>query len=238
MCKVISVANHKGGVAKTTSVVNIGIGIARKGQRVLLVDADPQGSLTSSLGFPEPDLIEYTLADGLDKILEGKDYDPMEGILHHEEGVDLIPGNIDLSVLGVNLIRAMRAEFVLKEYLESLKEKYDWILIDCMPSLEKLTVNALAAADSVIIPVQTGYLPTKGLAQIKKTIDKVIRRKVNAKLKIEGILLTMVEPFGSNIFVPFLPYIEFKTSKTAGDALLIPSKTTNLLGKLPSYSIA
>ena len=193
MCKVISAANHKGGVAKTTSVVNIGIGLARIGQKVLLVDSDPQGSLTSSLGFGEPDSIEYTLATGLGRLLDGKEYNPEDGILHHEEGVDLIPGNIDLSVVGVNLLQAMRSEFVMKEYLEPLKEKYDWIFIDCMPSLEKLTVNALAAADSVIIPVQAGYLPTKGLEQIIGTIRRIKQRKVNSGLKVEGILMTMVD---------------------------------------------
>jgi chromosome partitioning protein len=193
MCKVIAVCNQKGGVAKTTTTVNLGIGLARHGQRVLLVDNDAQGSLTSSLGFQEPDLIEYTLSTVMGKIIKEETIDLEKGILHHQEGVDLMPGNIELSGMELTLVSVMSREYVLTEYIEKVKEKYDWILIDCGPSLGMVTINALAAADSVLVPVQVGYLPAKGLEQLIKTIRKVIKQKINHDLKIEGILLTMVD---------------------------------------------
>ena len=193
MCKILAVANHKGGVAKTTSTVNIGIGLARQGQKVLLVDSDAQASLTSSLGFRDPDSLKYTIATVFDRAIHGKDYDPEEGILHHGEGIDLIPSSIDLSICEADIFKAYRCEYILKRYLGSLKKKYDWILIDCPPSLSKLTVNDLVAADSVIIPAQTGYLSTKGLGQIIDTIKQIIKCRVNFRLKVEGILLTMVD---------------------------------------------
>ena len=193
MCKIIAVANHKGGVAKTSSTVNIGIGLARMGQKVLLVDSDAQASLTSSLGFRDPDSLKYSIATVFDRAIHGKEYDPEEGILHHEEGIDLVPSSIDLSVCEADIFKAYRCEYILKGYLNSLKKKYDWILIDCPPSLSKLTVNDLVAADSVIIPAQTGYLSTKGLGQIIDTIREIIRCRVNFRLKVEGILLTMVD---------------------------------------------
>jgi chromosome partitioning protein len=193
MCKVISVCNQKGGVAKTTSTVNLGIGLAREGQRVLLIDNDAQGSLTSSLGFQEPDSMAYTLATVMGKIIKEEKFDPDAGILHHQEGVDLMPGNIELSGMELTLVSVMSREYVLTEYIESVKEKYDWILIDCGPSLGMVTINALAASDSVLVPVQVGYLPARGLEQLIKTIRKVIKQKINHDLKIEGILLTMVD---------------------------------------------
>ena len=192
-CKVIAMANQKGGVSKTTSTVNLGIGLARKGQRVLLVDADAQGSLTASLGFQDPDNMDYTLATVLGKIIFDKPFDPEEGLLHHQEGIDLMPGNIETSGLEVSLVNVLRREYVLKEYIDSLKSNYDWIIIDCPPSLGMMSINALAAADSVLIPVQTGYLPAKGLEQLIKTIRRIIRQKINPRLEIEGILLTMVD---------------------------------------------
>ena len=193
MCKILAVANHKGGVAKTTSTVNIGIGLARMGQRVLLVDSDAQGSLTSSLGFKNPDSIKYTIAKVFDKTINEEEIHPEEGILHHEEGIDLMPSSLDLSVSEANIFRAYRCEYILKEYLDCLRKNYDWIIIDCPPSLGKLMVNDLVAADSVVIPVQAGFLPTKGLDQILNTIVGIITHKVNLGLKVEGILLTMVD---------------------------------------------
>ena len=192
MCKIIAIANQKGGVGKTTTTGNLGIGLASAGKRVLLIDADAQGSLTASLGYEEPDAMEYTLATVLGKIINEEEIDPQEGILHHAEGVDLMPSNIELSGLEVSLVNVMSREMVLKEYLEQVKDNYDYCLIDCMPSLGMVTVNAFAAADSVLIPVQAAYLPAKGLEQLIKTIQKV-KRQINPHLEIEGILMTMVD---------------------------------------------
>lgn len=192
MSKIIAVANQKGGVGKTTTVVNLGVGLARAGKKVLLIDADPQGSLTASLGYVEPDDINTTLATVMVAIINDEEFDWQEGILHHAEGVDLLPANIELSGLEITMVNTISREMLLKSYLEQVKEHYDYILIDCMPSLGMLTINALVAADSVIIPVQAAYLPVKGLQQLIATIHK-IKRQLNRKLSIMGILLTMVD---------------------------------------------
>ena len=189
---VMAVVNQKGGTGKTTTCENLGIGLAMKGKKVLLVDTDPQASLTICLGHPVPDQLSPTLSDVMGKILLEQPIAPGEGILHHPEGVDLMPANIELSGLEVSLVNAMRRETILRQYLDTVKQNYDFILLDCMPSLGMLTVNALAAADNVLIPVQAAYLPAKGLEQLLQTINKV-RRQINPKLKIEGILLTMVD---------------------------------------------
>ena len=189
---VMAVVNQKGGTGKTTTCENLGIGLAMKGKKVLLVDTDPQASLTICLGHPVPDQLSPTLSDVMGKILLEQPIAPGEGILHHPEGVDLMPANIELSGLEVSLVNAMSRETILRQYLDTVKQNYDFILLDCMPSLGMLTVNALAAADNVLIPVQAAYLPAKGLEQLLQTINKV-RRQINPKLKIEGILLTMVD---------------------------------------------
>jgi chromosome partitioning protein len=192
MCKIIAIANQKGGVGKTTTTSNLGIGLVRQGKKVLLIDADAQGSLTASLGYTEPDSLEITLATIMGKLINDEELKPMEGVLHHEEGVDLMPGNIELSGMEVSLVNVMSRELVLRSYLEGIKDSYDYILIDCMPSLGMITINAFAGADSILIPVQAAYLPVKGLEQLIKTIGKV-KRQINSKLEIEGILLTMVD---------------------------------------------
>ncbi len=189
---VIAVVNQKGGTGKTTTCENLGVGLAMEGKRVLVVDTDPQASLTISLGYPVPDELSPTLSDMMGKIISDQPISPGEGILHHPEGVDLMPANIELSGMEVSLVNTMSREKVLKQYLDTVKSNYDFILLDCMPSLGMLTVNALAAADNVLIPVQAAYLPAKGLEQLLQTINKV-RRNINPKLKIEGILLTMVD---------------------------------------------
>lgn len=197
MCKIIAIANQEGGVGKTTTTGNLGIGLAKQGKKVLLIDADAQGSLTASLGFTEPDSLEVTLATIMgnlinDNAINGMEVEPGEGILHHEEGIDLMPGNTELSGLEVSLVNVMSRETVLRSYIEIVRENYDYILIDCMPSLGMITINAFASADSILIPVQAAYLPVKGLQQLIKTVGKV-KRQINPKLEIEGILLTMVD---------------------------------------------
>ena len=189
---VTAVVNQKGGTGKTTTCENLGVGLAMEGKKVLLIDTDPQASLTISLGNPMPDNISPSLSDMMGKIMNEQPIALGEGILHHEEGVDLMPSNIELSGMEVSLVNAMSRETILKQYIDSVKKEYDFILLDCMPSLGMLTVNALAAADNVLIPVQAAYLPAKGLEQLLQTINKV-RRQINPKLKIEGILLTMVD---------------------------------------------
>lgn len=192
MSRVIAIANQKGGVGKTVTTENLGIGLAHHGNRVLLIDADPQGSLTASLGYGEPDEIEYTLATIMGRRINDEAIDPLEGILHHPEGIDLIPGNIELSGIDVSLVNVMSRETILRDFISLMRPLYNFILIDCMPSLGMMTVNALAAADSVLIPVQAAYLPAKGLEQLVRTISKV-KRQINPRLDIEGILLTMVD---------------------------------------------
>lgn len=192
MTKVIALANQKGGVGKTTTAVNLGIGLVKEGKKVLLVDADAQGNLTDSLGYREPDSIPVSLATLLVKTMMEESYDSQEGILQHQEGVALIPGNIELSAVEVSLVNTMSRETILCSYIDQVKSNYDYVLIDCMPSLGMLTINALAAADSVIIPVQAHYLPAKGMAQLLQTIARV-RRQINPKLALDGVLLTMVD---------------------------------------------
>lgn len=189
---VLAVSNQKGGTGKTTTCENLGIGLAQEGKKVLLVDTDPQASLTVALGYPRSDDLSFTLSDAMEKIMTEQPIAPGEGLLHHPEGVDLMPANIMLSGLEVSLVNAMNREKILKQYLDTVRREYDFILLDCMPSLGMLTVNALAAADQVLIPVQAQYLSAKGLEQLLQTINKV-RRQINPKLKIEGILLTMVD---------------------------------------------
>lgn len=192
MCKIIAIANQKGGQSKSTTAVNLAIGLARHGERVAIVDADPQGSCTASLGYKEPDELEITLATILGNIIEEEGFDPRAGILHHEEGVDLIPANIELSGLEVAMINVISRESIMKEYLDMIKKDYTYIIIDCSPSLGMMTINALVAATSVLIPVQAQYLPVKGLQMLLNTVT-MVQRRLNKRLKIEGILLSMVD---------------------------------------------
>ena len=192
-CKVIALTNQKGGVGKTTTAVNLGVTLAQQGKKVLLIDADAQANLTMSLGYHRPDDLQVTLATIMQDIIDDKSVDVTQGILHHSEGVDLLPSNIELSGLEVRLINAISRESVLKTCISEVRKNYDYVLVDCMPSLGMLTINALAAADSVVIPTQPHYLSAKGLELLLRSVSKV-RRQINPPLRIDGILMTMVMP--------------------------------------------
>ena len=193
MDKVIAVVCQKGGVGKTTTAVHLGVGLARLGKKVLLVDEDSQASLTTSLGFTDPRQFTETSASIMSKIISETPIDTSIGVLAHKESVNLLPANNGLAAVEISLANAdtLSREFVLQEYINQVSPKYDHIVIDTQPSLGMLTINALAAADSVIIPVQAEYLAAKGLEQLLFTVSRV-QRRINTALKIGGILLTMV----------------------------------------------
>ena len=192
-CKVIALTNQKGGVGKTTTAVNLGVSLAKQGKTVLLVDADAQANLTMALGYTKTDNLPITLSDIMQDIIDGKSVDVQESILHTDEGVDLLPSCVELAGVETTLIDTKNRESVLKACISEVKKNYDYVLIDCMPALGMLTINGLAAADSVIIPNQPHYFSIKGLEQLLRSVSKV-RRQINPNLRIDGILMTMVMP--------------------------------------------
>lgn len=190
-CQVISIVNQKGGVGKTTTALNLGYGLAERGGKVLLIDADPQANLTMSLGIDHPDELHNTLHHLLSLVIEEKSLPDRKEYILSFGNLDLIPSSLELSASELNLMQAMSRELVLDEIIRPLREVYNFIIIDNMPSLGLLTINALTASDRVLIPTSTQFLSAKGLELLlDKTIRRVVRR-LNPNLKIDGILLTM-----------------------------------------------
>ena len=188
--KVISVANQKGGVGKSTSVYCIGAGLALDGKKVLLIDVDPQGDLTKMLGLRKPHDLPRALGDVMSDVVSGKEVAEHTEIMHHHEGFDFVPGNRALSAVETGLVNVMSRETVLRQYVDSVKSDYDYVLLDCRPSLGMLLINALAASDYVLIPVQADYLAAEDMTELVGTVQQ-IKRQINPKLKIGGVFLTM-----------------------------------------------
>jgi chromosome partitioning protein len=235
-CRVYACVNQKGGVGKSVSSTNLGVGLARRGKKVLIADLDSQASQTISLGWTQPDELPVTLATQLEKVLENKPFDPREGILRHDEGADLIPSSIELSGLEMRMVNAMSREFTLRAYLTELRTDYDAIILDCPPTLGMMTINALAAADRVIVPVQPEYLSVVGMTQLFDTVA-LVKKQINPGLHIEGVLITLAnmrtnlakntlaiirEAYGENIhiFAHPIPYsTKVKEASASGKSI-------------------
>lgn len=191
MGQIIAVSNQKGGVGKTTSTFNIAAGLATAGKKVLVVDMDPQGHLTRAMGYI-PEQIDNTIANAFAALIHVDPIDKkdIEEMLIKRDDLDLIPANISLSSIDVAIVTATAREYLLRELLTLIRDDYDYILIDCLPSLGMLAINALTAADSVIVPIKAQYLDLNGFALLKDSIE-LLQHKTNKKLKIQGVFLTM-----------------------------------------------
>ena len=192
MSKVIAISNQKGGVGKTATALNLGTTLSMQGKKGLLVDNDPQADLTACLGWRQPDTLQTTLYHLMQQSIADQPIQTREAILHSDEGVDLIPSSIELSDMEMSLVNAMSREYVLASCLHSVRKDYEYVIIDCPPTLGMITINALAASNSVIVPVQAQYLSAKGMTMLMQTISKV-RRSINPNLQIDGILLTLTD---------------------------------------------
>jgi len=192
MCRVIGVSNQKGGVGKTALSCNLGVGLAREGQRVCVIDADPQGNATFSFGITDRDNLKNTLSSFIDREINERQIPVKEYIVHNDEMVDIIPCNIELASYDYAMMTAYNREHLLERLVKELKKDYDYILIDCSPSLNLMTVNVLTCSDSVIIPVEPATLSLEGLQLLIKSISSM-RQKLNRKLRIEGIVINKVD---------------------------------------------
>ena len=192
MSKIIAIANQKGGVGKTTTTFSLGVALSQLGKKVLLIDADPQADLSTCMGYYNQEELQNTIGTLMYDTICDNEVRAEDTILHHKEGIDLIPSNLDLSAIEFSLVNAMSREFTLKNSIRDIKDNYDYILIDCMPSLGMITINALSCSDKVIIPVQGEYLAAKGMGHLLKTINR-IHKQINPDLKIGGVLLTLVD---------------------------------------------
>jgi chromosome partitioning protein len=192
MSHIITIAMQKGGVGKTTSTINLAAALSEQGKRVLAIDLDPQGNLTQHCGF-DPDTISPTVYDVLKAEVDGFESDVANSIYETHENFHLLPSQPELSLIELALINTLSRERVLSTILDPVRRYYDYILVDCNPSLGLLVINALTVADSVVIPIQTEYLAARGAFMILSSIETVRKKKLNPRLQIAGILLTMAD---------------------------------------------
>lgn len=248
--KVIAVANQKGGVGKSTTVYNLGAGLAMQGRQVLLLDVDPQGDLTKMLGLRKPNDLPLTLGNAMHDIVAGVSGNEHPEICHHHEGFDFVPGNRTLSAVEVGLVNVMSRETVLRQYVDQIKKDYDYVLLDCRPSLGMLVINALSASDYVLIPVQAEYFAAENMTELVNTVQN-IKRQINPKLKIGGVFMTMAndtnfrkdivasvkEAYLDKVLV-YPDYVEIHLNNVP-DNLLNPSQTMDkpALGGLHTFYI-